>query len=563
MPDHSQSRFSLSCLIIGLMFTVQCIIAQDASAQPTLSPDPGPAAVTEPAVEAAATTEPAPNAAATTEAAHSAAATLEPFPNAAATTQAAATAGASPSLISLDLSPIETPMSTLAEEVDRDMLGGIPSGIRSNSPSIYVVYPPVTMLNMCGDPLLSQQGVDPTTDSYDPRDVSSLQGVPGSTPTPEAFNFNDLPCPPPDIAQQLDNGSAYNPVFLPPLGSVGVSNIDCTVAYGIQDPPGAAMMVRTISVPQSSLKTEDKAQPIPVPAQPTPLPAQGFLPVATTPVSAAPSAEPTPAPIAAPPTPTPAPAPADPALLGGVASGVRSEIDGIPSSSPGCKTTEYVAIYPVNIWNPIPTDFHESLDTDAAAVRRCLLLAVGQPKHSLPLDRDRSTDGSPSTHIHVRNPSSSSSPTFHADINPATTSTDLSPLLPLRISPSIYVVYPPYTIYDLCGNTADPGLRYLSTLQAVPSASPVTQVFNFGDLPCPPEGIAQQLDPGAAYNPVLIAPFAIMHPVDDSNITLKCGVGDVRDPSRPVVRVNSITGPRVGPARGKRGGGGMMGWWGW
>lgn len=113
------------------MFTVQCIIAQDASAQPTLSPDPGPAAVTEPAVEAAATTEPAPNAAATTEAAHSAAATLEPFPNAAATTQAAATAGASPSLISLDLSPIETPMSTLAEEVDRDMLGGIPSGIRS------------------------------------------------------------------------------------------------------------------------------------------------------------------------------------------------------------------------------------------------------------------------------------------------------------------------------------------------------------------------------------------------------------------------------------------------
>lgn len=84
-------------------------------------------------------------------------------------------------------------------------------------------------------------------------------------------------------------------------------------------------------------------------------------------------------------------------------------------------------------------------------------------------------------------------------------------------------------------------------MQPIPDGDPVARVFNYADLPCPPPDIAAQLDPGAAYNPVLIAPFHIVHTIDNTNSTLDCNVNAIKDPSRPVVRVNSITGPRVGP----------------
>ena len=91
------------------------------------------------------------------------------------------------------------------------------------------------------------------------------------------------------------------------------------------------------------------AQSTPPPAQPTPLPAADLMP-AQTPASptapvAPPSASPTPQSAAAP--PPAAPAPIEQKLLAGVVSDVRSEVSGKPASSPGCVTTECVALYPV------------------------------------------------------------------------------------------------------------------------------------------------------------------------------------------------------------------------
>lgn len=87
----------------------------------------------------------------------------------------------------------------------------------------------------------------------------------------------------------------------------------------------------------------------------------------------------------------------------------------------------------------------------------------------------------------------------------------------------------------------------LRTLQAVPGGGAVTQVFNYGDLPCPPVGIAAQLSPDAAYNPVLVAPFIFIHDIDNSNLTLDCNIRAIHDPAKPIAYVTSITLHEFGP----------------
>ncbi|MDI1488659.1 MAG: hypothetical protein OHK93_007934 [Ramalina farinacea] len=223
------------------------------------------------------------------------------------------------------------------------------------------------------------------------------------------------------------------------------------------------------------------------------MPAQTSAPPAP-PVSP-PFASPTPAPNIAP--PPIAPAPADQKLLGGVASGVRSDVLGLPTH----KILTWLQSVEVFYW------------LQAHPNTACLSSVTGQP-----------------------------------NAGPQPTG---------MISPSIYVVYPPVTVYDLCGNTADPGLRppttesyppdALQTLQANPPGAPLTQVFNYADLPCPPPGIADQLDPGAAYNPVLVPPFSIVHRIENTNDTLDCNVNAIKDPPNWVVGVNGINGPSVGP----------------
>lgn len=95
----------------------------------------------------------------------------------------------------------------------------------------------------------------------------------------------------------------------------------------------------------------------------------------------------------------------------------------------------------------------------------------------------------------------------------------------------------------------------MHTLQDIPGAAPVTQVFNFDDLPCPPPAIADELDPGSAYRPVVIAnesDFVIVG--NDLDSASKSGPGKenlrhsyaVADPARPIIQVNAITGPGQG-----------------
>ena len=122
--------------------------------------------------------------------------------------------------------------------------------------------------------------------------------------------------------------------------------------------------------------------------------------------------------------------------------------------------------------------------------------------------------------------------------------------------------------YDGCGNAPPPGTEtpddpdyyttetYLpeemSTLQDIPGAAPVTQIFNFNDLPCPPPATAERLDPGSAYRPVVLSlydPAVVYPPVNATDPRQFVGGLEeiVADPARPIVRVNSLTGAGVGP----------------
>ena len=177
-------------------------------------------------------------------------------------------------------------------------------------------------------------------------------------------------------------------------------SVDVQVVGGQSSPPPAQ------PTPPPAQPTPPPAQPTPPPAQPTPLPAQPTpLPAPTsaspTPPASPPSASPTPAPTSAPPPLEPAPA--DQVLLGGVASGVRSNVDGIPSRSPACVTTECIAYYPVSLRHN-----HQSLgqatNVDMALVCRCVLLASNRTKYSLSLDRDGSAKGRPCTILNVSSP---------------------------------------------------------------------------------------------------------------------------------------------------------------
>ncbi|MCJ1280141.1 hypothetical protein MMC21_007968 [Puttea exsequens] len=241
---------------------------------------------------------------------------------------------------------------------------------------------------------------------------------------------------------------------------------------------------------QLFLLTDTSAQTTPAPGQPPPFP--------TTP----PPAQSSPPPLDPPPD---LPSPNDP-LLQGVVSGLRSSVDqgAVPTSTPGCVTTECIAVYPsvdVFYW---PGD---------NANTACTSTISDQP----------------------------AAPPQPSDMT----------------SPSIYVVYPPATIYDRCGNTADAGMGppstetykpgELSTLHALPGGSTVPQVFDTNDLPCPPPEIQDQLEPGSAYNPVLIPPFIYDYTIDSpGNITLQCEVKAIKDPPLPARAVRAISGPNDG-----------------
>lgn len=114
--------------------------------------------------------------------------------------------------------------------------------IFSISPSVYLVFPTISAGNECtqvGNVYISQ------TLSFAPGALSTMVGTSGVV---QPFNFEDLPCPPPDVAA-ADNwfynpswnpGRAYSPMVSPPpeIFALDPAFADCVAAvYQGFDPP--------------------------------------------------------------------------------------------------------------------------------------------------------------------------------------------------------------------------------------------------------------------------------------------------------------------------------------
>lgn len=94
-------------------------------------------------------------------------------------------------------------------------------------------------------------------------DEPMLQALPGPTPTPHLFNFEDLPCPPPEIQGQLEPGEEYTPVLSPPRDSMKAFFANHTILQSffgdgdikdMRDPPKNAQAVSTtISPPENGV----------------------------------------------------------------------------------------------------------------------------------------------------------------------------------------------------------------------------------------------------------------------------------------------------------------------
>ena len=73
----------------------------------------------------------------------------------------------------------------------------------------------------------------------------------------------------------------------------------------------------------------------------------------------------------------------------------------------------------------------------------------------------------------------------------------------------------------------------------------MAKVFNYDDLPCPPESIQDQIDPGFLYSPVLQAPFHWTIDIVSGNKTgrMGCKVAAVNDPPVAATVEEILTGP--------------------
>ena len=114
------------------------------------------------------------------------------------------------------------------------------------SPSVYVIFPQISAGNS-----ITQVGSVYTsvTISLAPGELSSIQGPDGPT---KSFNFNDLPCPPSDVAAadswfynpEYNPSRAYAPMIAPPpqLFDLDPAFSNCVAAiYQGFDPPIALL----------------------------------------------------------------------------------------------------------------------------------------------------------------------------------------------------------------------------------------------------------------------------------------------------------------------------------
>lgn len=86
---------------------------------------------------------------------------------------------------------------------------------------------------------------------FTPAGFFTLSPVPSDSPATQLFDFNDIPCPPPDIQEQLDPGYRYSPVILMEIGiplEIGNLSTECEV-QAIMDPPTAFNIFDFLSGP--------------------------------------------------------------------------------------------------------------------------------------------------------------------------------------------------------------------------------------------------------------------------------------------------------------------------
>lgn len=85
-----------------------------------------------------------------------------------------------------------------------------------------------------------------------------------------------------------------------------------------------------------------------------------------------------------------------------------------------------------------------------------------------------------------------------------------------RQSPSVYVIFTSFYLYDGCGTklleagfdlTTSFAPDELSTVATAPGGGLSTNVFDFNGLPCPPDGV--QVPAGQPYRPLLAPPAFI------------------------------------------------------
>ena len=94
---------------------------------------------------------------------------------------------------------------------------------------------------------------------------------------------------------------------------------------------------------------------------------------------------------------------------------------------------------------------------------------------------------------------------------------------------------------------------HVHTLEYRTNGPPATSTMNFGDLPCPPSGVAHMYKQGDPYFPIL-APWygaGIEHTVLNQTISHdECVVAAIRDPPVRAIRVGHVTGRRHGKSGG-------------
>ncbi|KAL8785602.1 MAG: hypothetical protein Q9213_003256 [Squamulea squamosa] len=135
-----------------------------------------------------------------------------------------------------------------------------PPGLQPESNSAYVVIPELSAGNAC----TQIARFESETFTFGPGQLSTIQGPANVT---KAFNFEDLPCPPPDIASDVVwfYNPAYNPTqtyapFLAPfpqLYNLHPAFRYCTVAMnqGL-DPPTPLPTALGPTLPQGPLQNK-------------------------------------------------------------------------------------------------------------------------------------------------------------------------------------------------------------------------------------------------------------------------------------------------------------------